>query len=151
MGTIALGRTLVTPTEADAKAALESGRTLAAHLNESGVKLSFANGTIGEELFLPAPAAKLLVEILNELGLGNAVGLDSVQPELTTQQAADLLNVSRPYLVKLLDEGAIPSRKLGTHRRVLREDILEFKKANDLKRQKALEELSALDQELGLY
>jgi excisionase family DNA binding protein len=151
MATVALGRSLVTPTDEEAKAAGESGRTLAAHLSDDGLKLAVKNGTGSEELVLPAPAARLLIDLLTELGRGNAVALDTVQPELTTQQAADLLNVSRPYLVKLLDDGVIPSRKIGTHRRVLREDLLAFKRDNDLKRQQALDELSALDQELGLY
>jgi excisionase family DNA binding protein len=150
MATVALGRSLVTPTDADAKAAVESGRMLAAHVQKRGIKLSLKNGSEIAELYLPAPAAQLLVELLQELGQGNAVALDSVQPELTTQQAADLLSVSRPYLVRLLDEGKIPSRKIGTHRRVLREDLLAFKNENHLQRQKALEELSTLDQELGL-
>lgn len=143
-----VGRGLVSPTDAEAKAALASGRTLAAHISDGGLKLAFANGC--EELDLPAPVARLLLEILTELGQGNAVALDTVQPELTTQQAADLLNVSRPYLVKLLDDGVIPSRKVNTHRRVLREDVLAYKRDIDAKRLKTLEELTAQAQELDM-
>ena len=149
----ATGRGLVTPTEDEAKVAVESSRTLAAHLGGDGaaIKLAVTNGTANEELVLPAPAARLLLDILTELGQGNAVALDTVQPELSTQQAADLLSVSRPHLVKLLDEGTIPSRKVGTHRRVLREDVFRYKAEWKAKRLAVLDELTALDQELGLY
>jgi len=145
-----LARGLISPTQEEAKAAGESGRALASHLSESGLKLAVKNGKGSEELTLPVPAARLLIDLLNELGQGNAVALDTVQPELTTQQAADLLNVSRPYLVKLLDEGVIPSRKVNTHRRVRREDVLNYKRDIDAKRLQALEELAAQAQELNM-
>lgn len=151
MPTPTLTRGLVSPTEDEARAAGESGRALAAHLNDSGLKLAVKNGKGSEELTLPAPAARLLIDLLTELGRGNAVALDTVQPEITTQQAADLLNVSRPHVVKLLDEGVIPSRKVNTHRRVRREDVLAYKRDIDAKRLAALDELTALGQELGLY
>jgi len=151
MATVAPARSLVTPTEAEAKVAGESGRTLAAHLSDAGLKLAVKNGAGSTELVIPGPAARLLIDLLNELGQGNAVALDTVLPELTTQQAADLLNVSRPYLVRLLDEAVIPSRKVGTHRRVLREDLLGYKRENDRKRLQALDDLTALGQEIGLY
>jgi excisionase family DNA binding protein len=145
-----LARGLISPTQEEAKAAGESGRALASHLSESGLKLAVKNGKGSEELTLPVPAARLLIDLLNELGQGNAVALDTVQPELTTQQAADLLNVSRPYLVKLLDVGVIPSRKVNTHRRVRREDVLNYKRDIDAKRLQALEELAAQAQELNM-
>jgi excisionase family DNA binding protein len=111
------GNEVVTPTKADSALAKESGQRLATHLGDAGgLRLEVKTDTVSEELVLPPPALRLLVHALTEMGQGNAVTLTPIRAELTTQQAADLLNVSRPHLVKLVDEGAIPARKVGTHR-----------------------------------
>ena len=142
---------VVTPTEADAALAKESGERLVAHLAESGgVRLRVGTGPASEELALPTSALRLLARALAEMGRGNAVTLTPIHAELTTQQAADLVKVSRPHLVKLLDEGAIPSRKVGTHRRVLLEDLLAYKRDFLARRRAALAELAALGQDLDM-
>ncbi|MFN0197776.1 MAG: excisionase family DNA-binding protein, partial [Planctomycetaceae bacterium] len=99
---------------------------------------------------LPMSAVRMLIDILTEMAKGNAVTLIPIHAELTTQQAADLVNVSRPFLVEQLEKGVIPYRMVGTHRRVLFKDLMDYKRNIDEKRLKVLEELSALDQELGL-
>jgi excisionase family DNA binding protein len=148
---LANGNEVVTPTAADAALAKTSGERLAAHLAASrGVRLRVGTDSTGEELTLPSAALRLLVRALREMGRGNAVALTPIGAKLTTQQAADLLNVSRPHLVKLLDEGAIPSWKVGTHRRVLLEDLLAYKRDFLARRHAALDELQALSQELDM-
>ncbi len=145
------GNEVIKPTEADSALAKESGQRLAAHLGDAGgVRLELKSGSTSEELILPPSALRLLHCLLTELGQGNAVTLTPIRAELTSQQAADLLNVSRPHLVKLLDEGALPSRKVGTHRRVQLEDLLTYKRDFLARRQAALEELAALSQELDM-
>ncbi len=151
MAQLANGNEVITPTEADAALAKESGERLAAHLAErDGVRLRVGTGPASEELALPASALRLLVRALAELGRGHAVTLTPLHAELTTQQAADLLSVSRPHLAKLLDEGAIPGRKVGTHRRVLLEDLLAYKRDFEARRHAALDELQALSQDLDM-
>src|SRR5262245_60301575 len=145
------GNEIVTPTETDAALAKESGRRLAAHLGRTEeLHLEVRSDAASEELVLPAPALRLLVHLLTEMGRGHSVSLTPIHAELTTQQAADLLNVSRPHLVKLLDEGAVPSRKVGTHRRVRLEDLLAYKREFLAQRHAALDELQALSQELDM-
>ena len=97
---------------------------------------------------LSAGAVRLLGMILTEIARGNSVAAVPVQAELTSQQAADLLNVSRPYLIKLLDQGKIPHHKSGSHRRVALKDVLDYKRNTDQRREAVLAELADLGQEL---
>ena len=99
---------------------------------------------------LPEAAAKLLVEILNQMVQGNALTLIPRHANLTTQEAADLLNVSRPYLVKLLDDGYIPFFKVGNRRKVLADDVMSYKEKITQERHKTLQELVDQAQELNL-
>lgn len=104
----------------------------------------------GEQIILPASALELLKTILIQMAQGNAMTLMPIHAELTTQQAADILNVSRPYLVKLLEQGEIPFVKKGTHRRVRFEDIQIYKAQIDGKRLQALNELTEQAQALNM-
>ena len=149
MAQLANGNEVVTPTKADAALAKELGQKLADHPG-SELRLEIKTGSSTEELVLPPSALRLLLRALTEMGQGNAVALTPMRAELTTQQAANLLNVSRPHLVKLLDEGTIPSRKVGTHRRVQLEALLTYKREFQARRQAALSELAALSQDLKM-
>lgn len=144
--------TPVLPDESDRELAKQSSRSLVSHLRTlSEAHLSvIERGTTVESILLPKSALKLLVDLLAEMARGNAVTLIPVHAELTTQQAADLIQVSRPFLVGLLDQDKIPFRKVGTHRRVLFKDLMAYKKAVDAKRSEALDELAKQAQELQM-
>jgi excisionase family DNA binding protein len=139
------------PTESDASLAKKTSRLLAPRVRSSA-PLSFRvlDTAKGETLRIPAAAAKMLVRILEEMARGNAVTLIPVHAELTTQEAADLLTISRPSLIQLLDEGKIEYRKVGTHRRVRFESLMNYKRKADAARRAALAELAAYDQEIGI-
>lgn len=141
-----------TPTQAEVQLAHQTSLALAKFLNGkrgASLRICIDPDKEKEEVAIPVSALRLLNDILTQMAKGNAVKLMPVQAELTTQQAADLLKVSRPFLVEQLEKHAMPFRKVGTHRRILLKDLMEFKQKIDRNRLQALDELSALDQELG--
>ena len=100
---------------------------------------------------LPSAAVGPLLTLLSDLAEGRAVSVTDADEELTTREAADLLNVSRPHLTQLLKEGTIPSHKVGSHHRVYRRDVLAYKAKRQERSEEALQKLTRLSQELGLY
>ena len=112
----------IVPDESDSELAATASRALARASKET-VNVRLDDGT---ELPLPKAVTPLLIHLLTEMAQGNAVTLIPVHAELTTQEAANLLNVSRPFLVKLLEDSKIPFHKTGTHRRIRCADIVGY-------------------------
>lgn len=135
------------PTADEVALARVSSRKLAP-FRERNLQVSLAN--TGETVELPAAAVRLLVEMLSTMGEGNAVSLHSSHTVLSTQAAAELLGVSRPFLIKQLEEGAIPFHKVGTHRRILLGDLMAYKRETNRRRLEAIAELAAQAQELDM-
>lgn len=104
----------------------------------------------GEAITIPRKALELLRFVLARMAEGKAVSLVPAESELSTQQAADLLNVSRPHLVKLLEQGALPFRKVGSHRRVQLEDLLRYERQQAERRNQQLQFLAQQAQELSM-
>lgn len=141
------------PVEREVAAAVEGQRALAAYLAtqfETQRIQIFDEKNQAHQVELPTSALRLLVDVLSELADGNAVKVVPIHAELTTQEAADMLNVSRPHLVKLLESGALPFHKAGKHRRIRFADLMAFKAERDRASAKAMEELAKQAQELQL-
>jgi excisionase family DNA binding protein len=105
----------------------------------------------GEKIKLPVKALKLLGEILKSMSEGKPVSIVPIATEVTTQMAAELLGCSRPYLVKLLEEGKIEYTKVGKHRRIKYEDVIRYKQKMKEEQKKHLIDIMNADEELGLY
>ncbi|WP_420468516.1 helix-turn-helix domain-containing protein [Panacagrimonas sp.] len=141
------------PVAREVQAAVESQRALAAYLTtqfETQRIQILDDKNQAHQVELPTSALRLLVDILAELADGNAVQVVPIHAELTTQEAADLLNVSRPHLVKLLEANLLPFHKTGKHRRVRFADLMSFKSERDRASEQAMEELTNQAQELGM-
>jgi len=105
----------------------------------------------GERLSLPDTVYRLLKEIVRNMRLGRAIVLVPENQQLTTQRAADLLGVSRPHLIKLVEAGVLPYHKAGSHRRIFLKDLLAYQKRRDEERKAALDRISKEAFESGLY
>jgi excisionase family DNA binding protein len=133
------------PAKREVQAAVEGQRALAAFMatryKTQHIQI-FDDKNQAHEVELPTSALRLLADILAELAEGNAVKVMPVHAELTTQEAADMLNVSRPHLVKLLEEGSLAFHKTGKHRRVRFADLMDFKAQRERASEDAMAELA---------
>lgn len=135
------------PSKRDTELA-ESSSHLLAKYGKKDLKLRLEGKE--ETLTLPASVVQLLKQALGKMAQGHAVTLMSLEAELSTHEAADLLKVSRPFLIKLLEQGEIPYRMVGSHRRIELKDVLAYKEVSDSERRKALKALLKEAQELDM-
>lgn len=152
MATLVDERTF-TPSADDVAIAKDSSRTITRILGKKsgGYRLRVtAKDEADEAIELPTSALRLLADILVQMAQGRAFTLIPVHAELTSQQAADVLNVSRPYLIGLLEEGKIPFHKVGTHRRIRFRDLMEYKQSTDQQRLDVLKQLTQEAEELDM-
>lgn len=138
------------PDAEDSAAAREALRAVKEFLATSEARQVALRVDDTDAVVVPREVAEVLARVLAHMAAGQGVTVLPAHAELTTQQAADLLNVSRPYLIKLLDNEAITYRTVGTHRRVPLDALLAYKRDDEQKRREAADELSAISQELGL-
>lgn len=138
------------PSRGERAAANQLRRILAAQATGDGERKLEVVGEAGQraEIVLTPALSALLMELLRHIGRGDAVTLVPVSQELTTQQAADILNVSRPFLISLLEKEQIPHVLVGRHRRIKAEDLFAYKRRRDEEREAALSDLAALDADL---
>ena len=141
----------LSPSAQDAAMARVSGQVLSPFVQRKGpLTLKVQKAGQDQPLELPAGAVALLMDILETMAAGRGVTLVPENAELTTVQAAVVLNVSRPFLIKLLEDNALPHRKVGKHRRVRMEDVMAYKARIDREREAVLDQLAREGQEQGL-
>ncbi|XYK78868.1 MAG: excisionase family DNA-binding protein [Labrenzia sp.] len=138
----------ILPSDDDAEMAAEVSRHLSRAKHEGGELRVQVDG--GEMLRLPKAVGDLLYHLVTEMAQGNAVTLIPVHAELTTQEAADHLNVSRPFLIKLLEQRKIDFHMVGTHRRVKFSDLETYRREKEEERRRVMDELASQSQELGM-
>ena len=136
------------PSVQEAALARSSGQSLARLIRKSRpLTLKVTDADQEQPIELPPGAVLLLMDILEAMAAGRGITLIPENAELTTVQAADVLNVSRPFLIKLLEEKALPCRKVGAHRRIRMEDVMAYKARIDADREAVLDQLVAEAQE----
>jgi excisionase family DNA binding protein len=141
----------LSPTAHESTIARTSRQLLSRYVQEyQSLTLHVIDADQDEPIELPAGAVAMLMDILDAMASGRGVTLIPEDAELTTVQAAEILKVSRPFLIKLLEEGKIPYRKVGKHRRVRMEDVMNYKMAIDQEREAVLDQLAADAQEQGM-
>ena len=139
------------PSARDAAIARASGQLLSRFVRRNRpLTVRVADAKREQPIDLPAGAVALLIDILESMAAGRGVTLIPENAELTTVEAAEVLNVSRPFVIKLMEEGRLPFRKVGKHRRVRIEDVMAYKAADDRERASVLDRLAAEAQEQGM-
>lgn len=140
------------PSDEETQQAKASSRVLAKYSHTKRLKITVCdpNNAQQDELIVPSYALNLLLDILAEMAKGNALTVIPIHAELTTQQAASILNVSRPHLIDLLEKNVLPYRKVGTHRRILAQYLFQYKQQLEQDRLRSLDELVQLSQELAM-
>lgn len=108
-------------------------------------------GPDGHQVEIPEPVHDLLLTILKNLQAGKAISIVPEHQQLTTQRAADILGVSRPFLVRLVEDGAIPFHMVGSHRRIYLRDLLDYKRRRDAARHEAINNMARTEMEAGTY
>lgn len=144
---------MILPAEGEVEAAAQARRALVTYLStqfETQLIQILDDQKQAHQVELPTSALRLLVDILAELASGNAVKVVSVHAELTTQQAADLLGVSRPHLIKLLENGVLAFHRTGKHRRLKFADLMQYKETRERASKQAMAELAQQAQELRM-
>ncbi|EIM78418.1 hypothetical protein A3SI_03488 [Nitritalea halalkaliphila LW7] len=148
--TMVMTTSIIQPSKEDKEEAQKSFMTLESITVTMETKDSILFEIEGKSISLPKKAVLLLQKVLEAMAGGKSVEVSTVSEELSTQEAADLLNVSRPHLVKLLETGKIPHKKVGSHRRVKLEDIKKYETALKETRRKALEEIAKEAREMNM-
>ncbi len=143
---------LMPPLESDAKLARTAcSKMIPFARHRLPLVVSVVDAEASGQITLPADAVTVLTNVLEAMAAGHGITIIPQHAELTTMEAADILNVSRPYLIKLLESGEIEYRKVGRHRRITMENLLAYKMKSDKASRAAMDELVALSEELGLY
>lgn len=135
------------PTEIEVRQASEAARALATALTPDGLPFSVHKDGDSTEIDLSQALGQLVLDVLTHVARGEMVTFVPYGAELTTKEAADLLNVSRPFLVKMLEEKRLPHHRVGSHRRIRACDVLAFRAQRDAERSAALRDLQRLGQE----
>ncbi|MBR8833606.1 MAG: helix-turn-helix domain-containing protein [Stigonema ocellatum SAG 48.90 = DSM 106950] len=142
---------VVVPSDAERNLAKATSKVLSSHRDSSiPLRLRILDDPTEATIELPASFVRILIRAVEEMAQGNGVTLTPVNPELTTQEAAEMLNISRPTLINLLDEGKIVYRRVGNRRRVRFDSLMQYRRYVEVERKKALEALTAYDQEIGI-
>ena len=136
-----------TPTDEEVAVASQAASLMASALTTKGLPFTVQRDGQDVRVDLSPSVGQLVLDVLTHVGRGRMVTVLPYDADLTTKEAADLLNVSRPHLTKLLTDGRIPHHKVGSHRRVRAEDVIAFRERREAERSDALDELQRLGQE----